>query len=76
MTMTWKRRSYDNQSNLLLNKNNFNIEKMVRVTLHYLTRKGSQNAPKHGKDSKEHAKRLTHLYLNDQYIDFIVGLYA
>ncbi|XP_034243249.1 protein phosphatase 1 regulatory subunit 42-like isoform X2 [Thrips palmi] len=44
---------------------------MVRVTLQYISRKGSQNAPKHGKDLKEHARRLTHLYLNDQYIDSI-----
>ncbi|KAK3908752.1 Protein phosphatase 1 regulatory subunit 42 [Frankliniella fusca] len=47
---------------------------MVRVTLHYLSRKGSGNAPKHNKDPKEHARKLTHLYLNDQYIDSIVGV--
>ncbi|KAE8747192.1 hypothetical protein FOCC_FOCC006059 [Frankliniella occidentalis] len=49
---------------------------MVRVTLHYLSRKGSENAAKHNKDPKEHTRKLTHLYLNDQYIDSIVSFAA
>lgn len=48
-------------------------ENMVRVTTQYLSKKGSLNAAKHGRDAKEHARKLTHLYLNDQYIDSIVG---
>ncbi|KAJ1526772.1 hypothetical protein ONE63_008347 [Megalurothrips usitatus] len=49
---------------------------MVRVTIQYITKKGSPNAPKHGKDPKEHTRKLTHLYLNDQYIDSIGDITA
>lgn len=46
------------------------------MTLHYLSRKGSENAAKHNKDPKEHTRKLTHLYLNDQYIDSIGDISA
>lgn len=47
---------------------------MVKVTMSYISKRGSQNAAKHGKDQKEHVRKLTHLYLNDQYIDSIVSI--